>query len=105
LSRSDTQIAEDAAELPMAMPHGTLKSSPCAAPNSRTNAPFAIGLDPSGELARTYSVRSMPTSVLIDGTGRVLAVHSGFKASDAAALERRIEQALDAMPRAEATTR
>jgi len=72
---------------------------------SRTNAPFAIGLDPSGELARTYSVRSMPTSVLIDGTGRVLAVHAGFKASDAAALERRIEQALDAMPRAEATTR
>jgi peroxiredoxin/cytochrome c553 len=72
---------------------------------SRTNAPFPIGLDPSGELARTYAVRTMPTSVLIDGSGRVLAVHSGFKAADGPALERRIEQALDAMPRADSTTR
>jgi cytochrome c biogenesis protein CcmG/thiol:disulfide interchange protein DsbE len=63
---------------------------------ARDPPPFAIALDPSGDLARRYAIRAMPTSVLIDASGRVLAVHNGFRTSDAADLERRIERALAA---------
>ncbi|MCX7231439.1 MAG: TlpA disulfide reductase family protein [Burkholderiales bacterium] len=63
---------------------------------ARDPPPFAIALDPSGDLARRYAIRAMPTSVLIDASGRVLAVHNGFRTADAAELERRIERALDA---------
>ena len=63
---------------------------------ARDPPPFAIALDPSGDLARRYAIRAMPTAVLIDASGRVLAVHNGFRTADAAALERRIERALDA---------
>jgi thiol-disulfide isomerase/thioredoxin len=61
----------------------------------REGAGLAIAFDPAGTLARTYAIRAMPTSVLIDADGRVLAVHAGFRASDAAPLERRIERALE----------
>jgi peroxiredoxin len=60
---------------------------------------FAIALDPTGALAARYAVRTMPSSVLIDTDGRVLAVHAGFRASEADGLERRIERALDASTR------
>ncbi|RPH41033.1 MAG: TlpA family protein disulfide reductase [Burkholderiales bacterium] len=63
---------------------------------ARDPPPFAIALDPSGDLARRYAIRAMPTSVLIDPQGRVLAVHNGFRTTDTADLERRIERALDA---------
>jgi thiol-disulfide isomerase/thioredoxin len=63
---------------------------------ARDPPPFAIALDPSGDLARRYAIRAMPTSVLIDTSGRVLAVHNGFRTADAADLERRIERALGA---------
>jgi cytochrome c biogenesis protein CcmG/thiol:disulfide interchange protein DsbE len=63
---------------------------------ARDPPPFAIALDPSGDLARRYAIRAMPTSVLIDASGRVLAVHNGFRTSDAPDLERRIERALAA---------
>ena len=60
---------------------------------------FAIALDPTGAIAARYAVRTMPSSVLIDADGRVLAVHAGFRASEADGLERRIERALDASKR------
>lgn len=63
----------------------------------REGATLAVAFDPAGTLARTYAIRAMPTSVLIDADGRVLAVHAGFRASDAAPLERRITQALEAV--------
>jgi len=63
---------------------------------ARDPPPFAIALDPSGDLARRYAIRAMPTSVLIDASGRVLAVHNGFRSADTADLERRIERALGA---------
>jgi peroxiredoxin len=61
----------------------------------REQPAFAIALDPTGAIAARYAVRAMPSSVLIDTDGRVLAVHAGFRASEADGLERRIEQALD----------
>lgn len=65
---------------------------------ARREAPgLTVGYDPSGAVARAYAIRAMPTSLLIGADGRVLAVHGGFRASEAAALERRIERALDAL--------
>jgi thiol-disulfide isomerase/thioredoxin len=53
---------------------------------------FAVAFDPSGQSAKAYAIKGMPTSVLIDPDGKVLYIHSGFN-NDAPA---RIEQAIAA---------
>lgn len=57
-------------------------------------ARFALGFDPQGALARRVGVKAMPSSLLLDASGRVVAVHQGFRGEDAAELEARIAQAL-----------
>ncbi len=62
----------------------------------QANAKFEIGFDPDGKTAAAYTVKAMPTSLLIDEKGKVIFVHSGFRASDTEDLEAQIKAALDA---------
>lgn len=55
---------------------------------------FALAFDPSGESARRFAVRGMPSSALIDPQGRLRWMHRGFRSDDAAVLEARVAQAL-----------
>jgi hypothetical protein len=57
-------------------------------------ASFAIGFDPSGDTARRFALRAMPTSVPIGADGRVPATRAGCRASDRDALEATIRDAL-----------
>ena len=60
-----------------------------------TPAKFTVGFDPKGETPKQFAVKAMPTSYLIDGNGKVVAVHAGFRDADRAALEAAIVSALD----------
>jgi cytochrome c biogenesis protein CcmG, thiol:disulfide interchange protein DsbE len=59
-----------------------------------TPAVFTIVFDPKGVTPRSYRVKGMPTSVLIDADGKVVFRHSGFNADDKAELENRIQAVL-----------
>jgi cytochrome c biogenesis protein CcmG/thiol:disulfide interchange protein DsbE len=61
-------------------------------------AEFALRFDPAGNLAKEFKVQAMPSSYLLDGDGRVLASHFGFKTADAPEYERAIQEALAAAP-------
>lgn len=61
-----------------------------------TPAEFTILLDPEGKVATTYEVQGMPSSYIIDRTGKVHLVHRGFKDGEAAELEGKIKQLLQA---------
>ena len=58
-------------------------------------ARFTLAFDAKGETARQVGVKGMPTSVLIDADGKVLAVHQGFREQDRAELEARFVAALN----------
>lgn len=57
-------------------------------------ARFDLAFDAAGNAPRAFAIKGMPTSVLIGPDGKVLAVHSGFRAEQQAELERLIQQAL-----------
>ena len=56
--------------------------------------PFTIAFDPDGELATRYGIEAMPSSVLIDGNGKVIATHAGFFDHKREHYEKRIRAAL-----------
>jgi hypothetical protein len=56
---------------------------------------FALAYDAKGETARQVGVKGMPTSVLIDADGKVLAIHQGFREQDRAELEAKFVAALN----------
>lgn len=56
---------------------------------------FIIAHDAKGSVAKSYKVSAMPTSYLIDRDGNIVSTHLGFRKSDEAKLERRIEDLLD----------
>jgi cytochrome c biogenesis protein CcmG, thiol:disulfide interchange protein DsbE len=60
----------------------------------RHPARFEVVYDPAGDLARRVAVRGMPSSLLLDASGRVRWSHTGFRPSEAPSLEARITQAL-----------
>lgn len=62
----------------------------------RTSVSFPIVHDSRREVAGRYNPRTMPSSYIIDRRGIVRVVHRGFRASDAATIEARITQLLDA---------
>lgn len=64
----------------------------------KTPATFQIAYDPTGDSARRYAVKAMPTSLLIDRNGRVSYVHAGFRDEDRADLEAKINDALNKRP-------
>lgn len=57
-------------------------------------AGFLVRFDPEGHLARSFNLRGMPTSVLLDRDGRTVLVHEGFRSGDSARLEESIRMAL-----------
>lgn len=61
---------------------------------SRVPAAFTIAYDPAGSTARAYGIKGMPSSALIGRDGKLLWLHSGYNDNDTAALEARIQSAL-----------
>ena len=61
---------------------------------SHTPAQFTIAYDPQGESAKKLAIKTMPTSMLVSPEGRVLFVHSGFRAEETLQLEARILAAM-----------
>jgi cytochrome c biogenesis protein CcmG/thiol:disulfide interchange protein DsbE len=61
-------------------------------------ARFSIVYDQPGATPPKYDVRKMPTSVLIDGRGRIVSTHSGFSNEVRDELEARIRTAVAARP-------
>jgi cytochrome c biogenesis protein CcmG/thiol:disulfide interchange protein DsbE len=57
-------------------------------------ARFAVAFDPTGEVARLYAIKGMPSSVLVSADGRVLLHHTGFRDDDRAPLEAAVAAAL-----------
>jgi cytochrome c biogenesis protein CcmG/thiol:disulfide interchange protein DsbE len=53
--------------------------------------PFEIARDPEASLAERLAVAAMPTSMLVERSGRILWRHHGFRAIDGPDLERKIE--------------
>lgn len=64
----------------------------------KTPADFQIVYDPKGDIATLMNVQAMPTSYLIDRTGRQRAIHKGFRDAQRAPREKEIEQLLKEMP-------
>ncbi len=62
---------------PAALPEGWVDDPP----------PFVLGWDPQGALAAKLGLEALPTVVLLDGEGRIVAVFEGA-APDEAAIER-----------------
>lgn len=57
-------------------------------------ANFGLAFDPTGSSPKSYAIKSMPTSVLIGPSGKVLSVHRGFRDDERAQREQDIQQAL-----------
>lgn len=60
-------------------------------------AKFQVAFDPAGVTPKQFAVKAMPTSYLVDGEGRVVYVHAGFRESDQKSIEAAIVAALDTM--------
>jgi cytochrome c biogenesis protein CcmG/thiol:disulfide interchange protein DsbE len=63
---------------------------------AETPALFEVRFDPSGHLAKEFDVQAMPSSYLLDSSGKVLGRHLGFKLADAGRYEKDIRSALSA---------
>jgi cytochrome c biogenesis protein CcmG/thiol:disulfide interchange protein DsbE len=61
-----------------------------------TPAAFTVVFDPSGATPTAWEVTGMPSSYLVDATGKVLLVESGFRDERRAELEERIRAAIGA---------
>jgi thiol-disulfide isomerase/thioredoxin len=59
-------------------------------------AQFTLAFDPTGESARRFGIKAMPSSVLLGADGKVVATHAGFRDDDIGPLEARITAALGA---------
>jgi len=60
----------------------------------QNNALFEVFFDPLGEGARSYDVRTMPTSFLLDRSGKIVARHRGFLTSKESIYEHSLVKAL-----------
>jgi cytochrome c biogenesis protein CcmG, thiol:disulfide interchange protein DsbE len=57
-------------------------------------AKFTVAYDEKGVTPKQFGIKGMPSSVLLDGNGKVILQHTGFKDSEKAQLEQAIAQAL-----------
>ena len=57
-------------------------------------AEFTVAFDPEGTVADSYHVPGMPSSFIIDRTGRIQAIHIGFREEDTSDLEASLRHAL-----------
>lgn len=56
---------------------------------------FTIAHDPTGGVAKSYKLRGMPSSYLIDRNGQLVKVHMGFRTKDTDKLEETIKNLLE----------
>lgn len=61
---------------------------------AKTPAEFTTVFDPQGDVPTLYGVETMPSSFLLDRSGKVVATHKGFSESDKEGLEKQIEALL-----------
>lgn len=61
----------------------------------KTAPQFRIEFDAQGTLAKQFGVQAMPTSFLIDRSGKLRITHQGFRAAQRAERERQIRQLLE----------
>ena len=61
---------------------------------ARYGAGFTVLFDPKRGVAKTYEIKGMPTSFVIDRSGNVVSTHLGFQKDRAAELEEHIVKAL-----------
>ena len=54
---------------------------------TQNQANFAMAFDSKGDLPRRMNLKSMPTSYLINPQGKVVYIHTGFRAEDKKPLE------------------
>ena len=64
----------------------------------KTPANFRLEFDAGGDIARQFGVQAMPTSFLIDRSGKVRVRHAGFRDKQRAERERQIENLLKESP-------
>lgn len=57
-------------------------------------AKFIVAFDDKGVTPKQFGIKGMPSSVLVDASGKVILQHTGFKDMDKAKLEQAIQQAL-----------
>ena len=57
-------------------------------------AAFRVAFDPAGATPRSYAIKGMPTSVLVDAQGKIIATQVGFQTREQDALEQKIIAAL-----------
>jgi cytochrome c biogenesis protein CcmG/thiol:disulfide interchange protein DsbE len=58
-------------------------------------ANFTVAFDSKGQTPKVFGVKGMPTSFLIDRSGKVLLVHLGFRPEDREEIEKQIQAALE----------
>jgi cytochrome c biogenesis protein CcmG, thiol:disulfide interchange protein DsbE len=61
---------------------------------AQSPAGFAVAFDPQGNVPKQFAISGMPSSFLIDGDGKILFVHSGFRDSDREVIEKAMIAAL-----------
>ena len=61
-----------------------------------TPGAFTIVYDPVGTVPTAYDVKGMPTSYIVDRSGKVVSVDAGFRDDTKAAAEARIKAAVEA---------
>lgn len=61
----------------------------------KTEPSFIIAHDPYGKIAKSYNLRGMPSSYLIDRNGVLIKTHMGFRKKDKAKLEAIIQTLLE----------
>ncbi len=59
-------------------------------------AKFTVAYDDKGVTPKQFGIKGMPSSILLDASGKIIAQHTGFRDSDKAQLEQAIQQALSA---------
>jgi thiol-disulfide isomerase/thioredoxin len=57
---------------------------------NETPANFSVFYDPKGKVARKFKLKGMPSSYLIDRTGKMVSTHVGFSASKKSTYEQEI---------------
>ena len=59
-----------------------------------TPANFTVAYDQKGKVAEAYHVPGMPSSFIIDRSGKIQSVHIGFREDESSALEETLRTAL-----------
>jgi cytochrome c biogenesis protein CcmG/thiol:disulfide interchange protein DsbE len=58
-------------------------------------ADFTVAFDAKGQTPKVFGVKGMPTSFLVDRSGKILLQHAGFRPADREELEKEIQAALE----------